>query len=680
MALPGFRKADLPSSRNQKSACGAGTRACRAGTRLGAILIRPVAAAMILIALAFATPAARGAEPDPAAKEKLLKSDVLFRALSDELERSRTLQLNGDLKPYFISYSAEDTYVFQTNASLGGLLESGLVHPRPVTVRIRVGDYKFDNSNAFFSGQLRMGALPLDDDYFALRTGLWLSSDQVYKRATEELTIKRNILRDTQNPEHAPDFAPQPPVFHLDAVPSMQDLDQQKWTDEVTRLSGRFASHPDVLASGVAARGLISTTRYINTEGTVTRLADQFADLEISARILTAEGFPLHDTILLTSRRLRDLPEESEIARQVDQIATQLEDLRRAPQADDYSGPVLFEAQAAAGMFASALFEALSLPRKPVAPAAQEAREIEGVWSSRMGGKVLPEWLNVYDDPAQSEFRGTPLSGHYQIDDEGVPAQKVAFVEHGELKNFLLSRTPVRDFVGSDGHARLAGPYGSALPVFGNLFVEAEHTETPAALKAKFLDLVKANGQKFGIVIRRLDFPSTADFVEIQQTMKQLARLGAVHSIPPPVLAYRVYLDGHEELVRGLLVKELSARDLRNLVAAGDTPYVLNYLNTGAKFGWLNGSSDVCLSSVVSPAVLFDSLDLARMEEEGSKPPVVPAPAMTASATTCGAGCQPAAESGTGHSVPRRPAEVCLLQAPFPAAWTELPCPPSRSK
>ena len=135
------------------------------------------------------------------------------------------------------------------------------------------------------------------------------------------------------------------------------------------------------------------------------------------------------------------------------------------------------------------------------------------------------------------------------------------------------------------------------MPVFGNLFRRSRtDTETSAALKAKLLEMVKANGQKFGIVIRRIDFPYAADFGEIQQTAKQLARLGATHTVPPPVLAYRVYLDGHEELVRGLLVKELSARDLRNLVAAGDTPYVLNYLNTGAKFGWLSGSTDACLS------------------------------------------------------------------------------------
>jgi TldD protein len=585
-----------------------------------------LAAAIVLATLACGIPAVHGAEPDPAAKEKLLKSDVLFRALSDELERSRTLELNGDLKPYFISYAAEDTYIFQATASLGGVLDSGLTHLRPVTVRIRVGDYKLDNSDAIFSGQLRSGVLPLDDDYFALRSSLWLSSDQIYKRATEELTLKKNILRDSQNPEHGPDFAPAAPVFRVDEAVSTTDLDQKKLTVETTRLSGRFASHPDVLSSSVTARRIISTTRYINTEGTVTRMADQFADVLISGRLLTSEGVSLHNSILLTAQRLSDLPDESEIARQVDQVATELEDLRKAPQAEDYSGPVLFEGQAAAGMFATTLFDALYLPRKPVAPAGQESRQIEGVWSNRMGSKVLPEWLNVYDDPAQRELRGAPLAGHYEVDDEGVPAQKVAFVEHGQLKNFLLSRTPVRDFVGSDGHARLAGPYGSAKPVFGNLFVEAEHTETQAALKAKLIDMVKANGQQFGIIIRRLDFPSTADIGEIQQTMKQLARLGSTRSIPPPILALRVYLDGHEELVRGLLVKDLSARDLRNVVAAGDTPYVLNYLNTGAKFGWLDGSADACLSTVVAPAVLFDSLDLARSEEEGNKPPVVPAP------------------------------------------------------
>lgn len=583
-----------------------------------------------VLALSAATPAARAAEDNAASKEALFKGDVLFRALNDELERARTLALNDLPKPYFVSYLAEEDQVFQTSASLGGLLGSGLVHLRPATIRVRVGDYKFDNSDAVFSGQLRSGMLPLDDDYFTLRTSLWLTTDKVYKRATEEYTGKKNILRDTQNPEHGPDFTPRAPTFSVTGKTSAPGIDEKRWASMVTRLSGRFASHPDLIASVVAARGVFSATRYIDTEGTTVRLSDEFADIQIRGRALTAEGEPVHDAILLAARTMGDLPDEVELARQVDQVAGEVEALRKAPQAEDYSGPVLFEAPAAAGMFASTLFDALYLQRKPVAPSGREPRQLDSVWSNRMGNKVLPEWLTVYDDPGQTAFHGSPLLGHYEVDQEGVPAQKVSFVEHGMLKNFLLSRTPVRDFQGSDGHARLSAPFGMALPVFGNLFIEAEHGETNAGLKAKLLEAVKANGLPFGIVIRRLDFPSTADLADLEQVVKQLSRLGASRTIPPPILAYRVYPDGREELVRGLLVKDLSAKDLRNIVAAGDTPYVMNYVNTGSRFGWLDGNTEACMSAVVAPAVLFDSLDLAKLEMEGTKPPVVPAPDMVA--------------------------------------------------
>jgi len=38
--------------------------------------------------------------------------------------------------------------------------------------------------------------------------------------------------------------------------------------------------------------------------------------------------------------------------------------------------------------------------------------------------------------------------------------------------------------------------------------------------------------------------------------------------VSPPLLAYRVYPDGHEELVRGLRFHGLSTRTLRDIMAA----------------------------------------------------------------------------------------------------------------
>jgi len=42
------------------------------------------------------------------------------------------------------------------------------------------------------------------------------------------------------------------------------------------------------------------------------------------------------------------------------------------------------------------------------------------------------------------------------VDDEGVPAQAVNVVVNGKLQNYLIGRTPIRDFPESNGHGRAA--------------------------------------------------------------------------------------------------------------------------------------------------------------------------------------------------------------------------------
>jgi len=63
---------------------------------------------------------------------------------------------------------------------------------------------------------------------------------------------------------------------------------------------------------------------------------------------------------------------------------------------------------------ASTLSEALRLHRKPLAPPGADSPQVlESVWAARLNGKVLPEWLTIYDDPAEEQFKGAPLAGHY---------------------------------------------------------------------------------------------------------------------------------------------------------------------------------------------------------------------------------------------------------------------------
>lgn len=558
-----------------------------------------------------------------------VKGDVQLRAMLDELNRSRTLQLSNLDKPYFIAIASNDSDGIDITASLGGLLSSSAAHLRAPDVRVRVGSYSLDNTNSVFSSSSRFGSLPVDDNYDAIRTALWLVTDQRYKISAEEIARKRNALREIADPAKTPDFAPATPVQLLQPIPPL-NVDRAHWETVVRNLSARFRSHEAITSSTVRMRAISSGFRLVTTEGTVVRVPQSFSQVDIRDSGITADGAAIWNHKIIVALWPSELPSQQELQKDVDAVASETDALLKAPVAEDYSGPVLFDGEAAAEMMAQVLNDATRLPRKPVAPpeAQGEGQVLDGVWSSRLGSKVTPPWLSIIDDPSQKTFAGEPLAGQYDMDEEGVPAGRVTLVDKGILKGFLLTRQPVRTFDASNGHARLPGSWGAELPVFGNVFVNASETVPESQMRAKLIEKIKAAGLKYGVVIHRLDFPSTADVEELRAMAAQLQKGGSTRSLTPPLVAYRLYPDGREELVRGFRFKDFSAKDLRDLDAASDRPFVFNYENNGNSFNWANATTAATTSSVICPSLLFDSVDLDRAQGDGAKPPLVPAPAI----------------------------------------------------
>jgi TldD protein len=326
---------------------------------------------------------------------------------------------------------------------------------------------------------------------------------------------------------------------------------------------------------------------------------------------------------------LSQLPSENEIAKRVDEAASQVEALKKAPLMDDYEGPVLFENEAAAELMAQVMTDAVRLRRKPVAPPESSPRSsLDSVWTSRLESKVAPDWLTIVDDPTQQTAFGKGLVGFYQVDDEGVSAAKVTLVENGVLKAYLMTRQPMRNFTASNGHGRLPGPYGGEAAVIGNLFVLASQKTPQSEMKAKLIERIQKSGLKYGMRIQSLDFPSTAGVQELEDIVREMQKNGYARTVTAPLLAYKVYPDGHEELVRGARFRELSAKNLRDLELASDIPYVLNYVNNGTSFNIQGAASDATTSSVICPALLIEDVEIGHAESESTKPPLVPPPAL----------------------------------------------------
>jgi hypothetical protein len=195
------------------------------------------------------------------------------------------------------------------------------------------------------------------------------------------------------------------------------------------------------------------------------------------------------------------------------------------------------------------------------------------------------------------------------------------------LKNFLLTRQPMRGFNGSSGHARLPGGFGSNLAAFGNLFVRASETVAPAELKRKMIEICKTRNKPYGILIRKMDFPSSASIDELRRLLTGSASSGgSAKAVSIPILAYRVYPDGREELVRGLRFRGFNARSFKDILAASDENFVFEFLDNSAPMALMGSGGTVAQSCVIAPSVLIDDLEMERMEEEFPKIPIVPPP------------------------------------------------------
>ena len=139
------------------------------------------------------------------------------------------------------------------------------------------------------------------------------------------------------------------------------------------------------------------------------------------------------------------------------QVAENVTALQHAPVGETYNGPVLFEGQAAAQLLAELLGRNLVLTRKPVNEPGRPNLVAQSELEGRLAARVLPEWMDVVDDPTRTEWRGPRIVRRlHGTTMEGIMPKPLTLVEKGILKNFLLTRQPVTGFAESNGRAQFA--------------------------------------------------------------------------------------------------------------------------------------------------------------------------------------------------------------------------------
>jgi TldD protein len=585
-----------------------------------------------LIAAGLSAPALRLLAEDPYAQ------DVILRAMKDELERSRQLRVvggGGDDTPYFISYTLDDGDAFEVYASLGAVTAVARNRFRLPNIEVRVGSYDFDNTGHIYSGiytgsRYDTEPFPLDDNYRALRESLWLATDHAYKAAVESIARKRAALTNAAaSAEKLADFSPAQPVQSFSKVTPTK-FDENAWKARIIRHSAIFDAYPEVLASGVEFHFNQDASYYLNTEGTALRYRDAAAWIFARAEGQAPDGMVLRDALTTPALTLAQVPPEAELHDSLKAMARNIQTLLQAPMGESFVGPALFEPAAAAQLLAQLLGDNLRTPRKPISDPNRPLNLVGSEFEGRTGSRVLPEWLDVVDDPTQSSYQGKPLAGYYEFDFEGVKAQAVPVIQKGVLKSFLATRQPIKNAAGSNGHARFPAGFGTRAAAIGNLFVKPAESTPLADLKSRLIQMCKERDKPYGLLIRKLDFPFLGSNAEIQTLQTASANSGgSVRPVSPPILMYRVYPDGREELVRGMRFRGLSTRSLRDILAASVETAVFDFINNGAPLARSGVGGYVALTSVISPGLLFDEVEVDQLQNPLQKPALVPPPART---------------------------------------------------
>lgn len=555
------------------------------------------------------------------------------RAMRDEIKRSLSeLSVEGLQKPYYIEYSVSKRTTYGVKAVLGSLLYSRTLPSASATVGLRVGNTNFDNTNYFdvslgFFGSaddeesFRNRRVPIELDYTTLRRELWLATDACYKQSAELYAKKEAAIKNRLRTDTLPDFISLPGAVLADTA-RFARFDQRYFEALTKDISAIFLQYPFIHGSSAGVEYMPEQTIYVNSEGREYVKNEAYIGIEVVASTQANDGMFLANTYTCYARTPQDLPSRDSLLNAVETMAKTLEATRIAPRLDDsYSGPILFEGQAAAEIFAQMFTPNVVAQRPQLTERGVQDDDRYGAFQQKIGGRVLPEFLSVEAIPQKTFFEKTSLCGSYSLDDEGMPSKNVMLIESGYLKTLLSSRIPTKRIRESNGHQRGGAPIMSTL----SIQTAKNKALSSAELRKKMMKFCKDRDLPFGIIVRKVLNQNILYTVLFSQTSGEFS-----YSQGPGKATLleivKVYPDGKEEIIRGAEGAGFVVQTFKDIVATGKKQYAYNYLAPAVVSPFMTGGSQYVISSLIVPDILFEDGEILPIKGDFPKPPLLPSP------------------------------------------------------
>ena len=507
---------------------------------------------------------------------------------------------------YAVSYEVVDHRSLTIQGSHGAQAGTIPEHSRSVDVDVRVGSARLDNTHkirdeGMFSEVPRPQILAAyEGPEAAFRRLLLRSTDDMYRTARARLLkVRSNEAVKVARADSSADYWFSPQLTRHEPAADVV-VDTAAWQELTRSVSSIYLGYPEVYDSAVQLVVTQEDRWFVDNQG------DSVLDGRRHLRVATwgettaDDGMNLSVYDYVDVASVDHLPNRAAIEAMAKGVAERVVALRHAPVVEPWNGPAILRGRAA-GVFFHEIFG------HRVEGHRQKDEDEGQTFTNRVGQPILPAFLSVVDDPTLARIGAEDLNGHYAVDDEGVAAERVPLVDHGVLRNFLLSRSPIAGFSRSNGHGRRQ-PGNEVVARQGNLMVLADAPVSDAELRKRLIDEIKRQKKPWGLI-----------FDDISGGFTFTGRSEPNSFAVQPVTVWRVYPDGRpDELVRGVdLIGTPLAMFARILAAGGETE-VFNGV-CGAESGWVPVSAS-------SPSLLVQEVEVQRHEKGNDRPPLLPPP------------------------------------------------------
>jgi len=537
--------------------------------------------------------------------------DALLESMSEELTRSYQNLKNAEKSPlYFIQYEAWDEKSFWISSNLGVINNEDESAQITLSADIRIGNRHLDNTHEIKgkegrnweanSKEIETIIAPFNDKD-AIKVKLWNLTDRAYKDALNKyLKVEMNKQVTAEEEDKSGDFTDEKTTDNFYERAKELKFDKEKIRKILKSLSLKFKKYDFILDSQISFIYTNENKYIVNSDGAKIVTGNNYGLISFSLSARTTDGMDLSRYKTYSFDSQDKMPTQDLISLDIDKTIDELKTTISSPIQEPFSGPAILENRAAAVFWHEIFGHRVEGHR--------QKSESEGqTFAKKIGEKIMPDFLTIYDDPNIYDFQGQFLRGYYKYDDEGVKAQRAVLVENGILKGFLMQRVPLEKFPSSNGHGRRSEG-NMTVARQGNLIVESKNRVPYQKLRELLIEEIKKSNKPYGLIIKDIagGFTITEKFLPQSYTVLVL-------------YALRVYPDGRpDEPVRGFNMIGTPLQTFQKIIYSGDDEDVFNG-TCGAESGWVPVSA-------VSPSLLFSEIETEKVEKSNEKQPILKPP------------------------------------------------------